>query len=154
MSRTLTSALIIFFYVFIIIPTGLHAGISEEKLEKLSADFKWKLIADNKDDENRIHYFLDGIIKDADAGIRLSDKLGLFLYDCRRHNISILKTRFFSRGNRFMILMTMNDEKADQLFSLYLEYLRIDKITRLEEAVFSIVLKERMKEIETFFKGR
>ncbi len=154
MSRKIPFLMFICLTVIMLYPSVLDAGISEEKLKKLSADIKWKLVEDNRDAEDRIIFFLDGIIRDTDAGIRLNDKLGLFLYDCRKHNISITETRFFSRGNRFMLMMTMKDVKNDQLFSLYLEYVRMNKITRLEDAVFSIVLKERLKEIESFFKGR
>jgi len=134
----------------------LYAKISAEELNRYSNAFIVKLKKDNKNYNAEINKYLKGMIKDGNAGIRLADKLGLFLYNCRSQQISVRKTRFFINNRTFYLFIVLQEVQDEQEYTLYLEYEYDEKGNSclLKDIYFSMILKEKMNEIEKFFRVR
>ncbi len=99
---------------------------------------------------------MGGMLVSGDAGMSLSDRLGMFLYDTKRHGISLTGVRFFSRDEIYALFLIMQDDADKQLYNLYLEY-ALDRTRNrclLREIYFSMVFEERMNDIKGFFESR
>lgn len=132
------------------------ARISERELKRYSSSFMLKLVKENRAYRARIRECMGSILKDGKAGIRLVDKMGLFLYDGRKQGICLNKTRFFYTNGMFYIFLVLEDDYDGQIYTLYLEYNynRKRKSCRLKDIYFSTVFDDKMKEIEQFFRYR
>ena len=131
------------------------AKLSEKALSNFKTVFLNRIINDNPDQEAHIKKYLNGIIREGHAGMRLLDKFGIFLSNMEKKSIEISKIRFYRNNDRFSLFFVMKDQKDDQLYTMFLEYVygRGGKC-ELEESYFSIVFDERMKEIRNFFETR
>ena len=131
------------------------AKLSEKALSNFKTVFLNRIIYDNPGQEAQIRKYLNGIIREGHAGMRLLDKFGIFLSNMEKKSIEISKIRFYRNNDRFSLFFVMKDQKDDQLYTMFLEYVygRGGKC-ELEESYFSIVFDERMKEIRNFFETR
>lgn len=140
----------------LLLPLPVTSKISEEAFRNYSASFVGKLKRDNPGCERSIAELMGGMIVSGDAGMRLSDRMGMFLYDAKRHDISLVAVRFFNRDELYALFLIMQDDADSQSYNLYLEYEldRRSKRCRLCEIYFSMVFEERMKDIKGFFDSR
>ncbi len=134
----------------------VHARISERELSDYSSSFLSMLIRDNRSYKARITECLNGMIKNGNAGMRLLDKFGLFIYDSRKQGICLKKSRFFYNDGQFNLFLIFEDDYDGQLYTLYLEYeyRSKERLCILKDVYFSLVFDEKMKNIEKFFKYR
>lgn len=140
----------------LLLPLPVSSKISEERFRNYSASFVAKLNRDNPGCERRIAELMGGMIVSGDAGMRLSDRMGMFLYDTKRHDISLAAVRFFNRDELYALFLIMQDDADNQAYNLYLEY-ELDRRAnrcRLREIYFSMVFEERMRDIKGFFDSR
>lgn len=131
------------------------AKLSEKALSNYKSVFMDIVINDNPDQESQIRKYLNGIIREGHAGMRLLDKFGIFLSNMERKGIDINKIRFYHNNDRFSLFFVMKDRNDSQLYTMFLEYVygRAGRC-ELSEIYFSIVFDERMKEIKNFFETR
>jgi hypothetical protein len=151
-SRLFAAALLI----PLLLPPPAASKISEERFRNYSASFVAKLNRDNPGCERSIAVLMGSMIVCGDAGMRLSDRMGMFLYDTKRHDISLSAVRFFNRDELYALFLIMQDDAESQSYNLYLEY-ELDRRSqrcRLREVYFSMVFEERMKDIKGFFDSR
>jgi hypothetical protein len=134
----------------------VHARISERELRDYSSSFLSMIIRDNRSYKARITECLNGMIKNGNAGMRLLDKFGLFIYDSRKQGICLKKSRFFYNDGQFNLFLIFEDDYDGQLYTLYLEYeyRSKERLCILKDVYFSLVFDEKMKNIEKFFKYR
>ncbi len=137
-------------------PVPLQPKISEDRFRSYGASFVAKLSRDNPGCDRRIAELMGGMLVSGDAGMSLSDRLGMFLYDTKRHGISLTGVRFFSRDEIYALFLIMQDDADKQVYNLYLEY-ALDRTRNrcvLREIHFSMVFEERMNDIKGFFESR
>ncbi|MBN1533049.1 MAG: hypothetical protein JXA20_10340 [Spirochaetes bacterium] len=134
---------------------AVHPSISEGELAHYSNAILARIVSDNPESGSKIRQCLSGLLKDKASGIRLMDKLGIFLYDSSRRGIMVEKTSFYCKNNLFSLHLVMRDKKDSQQYTLFLEY---DYLTGgrcvLRDVYFSLVFDERQKEIKRFFGNR
>jgi len=142
--------------IILIFPFRAVPKITERSLRNYGSEIRARLIDDNPGREKKIRMCLDGILIDDTGGIRMVDKLALFMNDLKSHDMAIVKTRFFYRGGLFSLFIVLADKNDGQTYTLFLEYEYQEKrgLCVFRDAYFSIVFDERMKEIENFFRMR
>lgn len=131
-----------------------HSQISEGSIEANSAALLNRIVSENPDAGPKIRTCLSGLLKDGPGGMRLIDKLGMFLMDSKKHGMSLEKTRFFSRDSLFSLHMVLKDKTDAQQYTLYLEYDLSGNECLLKDAYFTMVFDEKLKQIRKFFSKR
>jgi len=131
-----------------------YPQISEGAMAGYSGAVLSKIVNENPDAGAKIRLCLSGLLKDGASGMRLIDKLGLFLYDSKKHGMSLEKSRFYSRDSLFSLHLVMKDKNDSQQYSLYLEYDYNGGQCVLKDAYFSMVFDEKLKQIKRFFGSR
>jgi hypothetical protein len=146
--------LIAFLLIFsLLIP--LAADVGEGELSSCKTLFIKKIILNNPGREPEIRKCLDGIIKDGNAGARLIDKFGLFLYDSRKNGLSLEKIKYFHDGHLYVFMITLKDSTDGALYNLFLEYTYDSGRSsyKLTDIYFSLVFAEKIKSVKEFFGG-
>ena len=132
-----------------------HSRISESRLKTYSGVILRKIINDNSESSPAIRRCLGGLIKDSSSGIRLVDKLGIFMYDIRKHGMSIKNTRFYNKNNLFSLFIVMKNKDDTQHYTLYLEYNYISGgQCKLQDAYFSMLFDNKYRQVKKFFGSR
>lgn len=141
--------------VFSLVDTSF-CRISEGQFNAYRSRFLSKVIKDNPSSKARIKQCLYAMLKGGRAGLRLIDKLGLFLYKARSNKVSLLKTRFFYNKGIFFLFIVMEDDHDGQQYTMFMEYGYNGKgrSCHLRDIYFSLIVKERLKELREFFKQR
>jgi hypothetical protein len=122
MKKTIIIATIVMSAATMITPQSSYSRISESQLQNYSGQILRKFIKDNSESASKVRRCLGGLIKDSHSGIRLVDKLGIFMYDVRKHGMIIKHTRFFDKDNIFSLFILMRNRDDSSRYTLYLEY--------------------------------
>jgi hypothetical protein len=136
--------------------TGLSAEISESELEKLSSSIMKKIVSDNENDRSAIREYLNGVVVGNNSGMKLINKLALFVLNSNRNGVKLHKTLFFqSKEDTFILLMVFNDEEKEE-YLLHLEYSfeKRRKVCTLKDVYFSLVFGEKKEQVDNFFRFR
>jgi hypothetical protein len=132
-----------------------YPSISEGELAHYSNAILARIVNENPESGSKVRQCLAGLLKDNASGMRLMDKLGMFLYDSSRRGIMVEKTSFYSKGDLFSLHLVLRDKKDSQQYTLFLEY---DYLSGghcvLRDVYFSLVFDQRQKEIRRFFGNR
>lgn len=155
--KKINATLFISVCIFFIQDTSL-SGITEKELSGNRGAILSRILSENDESKERIHQCLSCLIKDGSSGIRLIDKLGLFIYDSSKHGIMVEKTWFYSRFNAnssfFSLHFVMKEKRDNQRYTLYLEYEYRNGQCIMRDAYFSLVFEEKIREIRSFFGNR
>jgi len=132
-----------------------YSMISEAELQGQSSGFMSKITSDNPDFKQKITEYLNGVIKSNNSAIKLIDKFGLFIFDCKKNGVVIHKTRFYHYKDTFFIFILFRDRQEGE-YTLFLEYefSRSANTCTLMNIYFSLVFHEKKEEIENFFRYR
>ena len=156
MTQKIINATLFIFIAIIFTINPSYSGISQGELASYSSSILTKILNENQDSSAKIKQCLNGLLKEGASGMRLVDKLGIFLFDSHHHGMSVEKTRFYYMNNSFTLLMVLKDKKDTQQYTVYLEYDYVPDGGKcvLKDAYFSMVFDEKMKDIKKFFGNR
>lgn len=145
----------VFILMTVCCSTRSSANISEHTLSNFNSLFLSRVIEENPDSESRIRRYMNGIVIQGNAGIRLIDRFGLFLGNMEKKGIDLESVRFSSRGKLFSLFLVMKDRRDGQLYTMFIEYeYGSDARCVLTDIYFSVVFEERLNEIRDFFETR
>ncbi len=135
--------------------TSASAEIKESEVAGQSRIFMSKILKDNPGQEQSIRSFMSGIIRNGNAGVRIIDKFGLFMYDSRSNHLSLVRIRYASRGSSASMFIVMKDNSDGQLYNLFIEYTYNSsrKSYTLGDLYFSSVFMDRINSVRNFFGG-
>jgi hypothetical protein len=135
---------------------SLSAEIRESELEKMSSSILKKIISDNKDESPAIREYLNGVVVGNNSGMKLIDKLALFVLNSNKNGVKLHRTLFFqNRKESFMLLLVFNDEEQEEyLLHLTYSFEKRRKICTLKDIYFSLVFGEKKEQVDNFFRYR
>ncbi len=143
--------------ITVLLFTGsLSADIRESELEKLSSSIMKKIVNDNENDSPAIREYLNGVVVGKNSGMKLIDKLALFVFNSNKNGVKLRKTLFFqNRKDEFMLILVFSDEEKEE-YLLHLEYSfeKRRKVCTLRDVYFSLVFGEKKVQVENFFRYR
>ncbi len=135
---------------------GLFADIKESELEKVSSSVLKKIVDDNNVYSSSVREYLNGVVVGNNTGMKLIDKLALFVMNSNKNGVTLRKTTFLpGRENEFMLLLVFSDEEKEE-YLLHLEYSfeKQKKVCTLKGVYFSLVFGEKKEQVDNFFRYR
>lgn len=148
---------LISFIALLLLTGSLFAGFKESELEKLSSLIMNKIISDNKNDSPAIREYLNGVVVGNNSGMKLIDKLALFLFNSNREGVKLHKALFLRdrKKDEFMLFLVFSDkEKEEYLLHLHYSFERRKKVCVLKNVYFSLVFGEKKEQVDNYFRYR
>jgi hypothetical protein len=107
---------------------------------------------------SRIRETLKGILpmeKGGEGGIRLSDKLALFVKRYRSHGMDLKRAELYVSGRDRILILTL-DKKEEKSYQLYLRYHydQESNLLDLQDVHFSRLYRKGSGELKRFFQYR
>jgi hypothetical protein len=134
---------------------SLIADIKESELEKLSSSIMKKIVSGNENDSSAIREYLNGVVVGNNSGMKLIDKLALFVFNSKKNGVKLHKTLFFQNRNEFMLLLIFSDEeKEEYLLHLQYSFEKKRKVCTLKNVYFSLLFGEKKEQVDHFFRYR
>lgn len=114
-----------------------------------------KILKNRHHKSYKIKRYINGIIPQGNAGIKLIDKFAFFLYDMEKNGLKLSKVRFFYKKRVIMFFLLLKEKTSDQIYNIYLEYdYTWSGKCLLRDVYFSAVFLKKQKILIEFFKNR
>ena len=141
------SALILFFC------TPLFATDSEETIKANNSKFLNQIKSENSEYSQKISELFEYVLNKKKSGARVLDRFGIFLNDCKKNNIFLKKTYFYSGKKHFTVSLMLQDRSDSHEYILFTHYAydSASKTCKLVDIYFSLVFDAKMKSIKTLF---
>ena len=129
------------------------AEISEREFTENGLFFQAILTQDNPGMEENIRAHLYSSLASRGRGVRLIDRFGLFMYDCRRNSIDISRAKYYPEADAFSIFMVLTDRNDGQKYTCFMDfsYDSRRRISTVRDIYFSLVFTDRISTLRELF---
>lgn len=129
------------------------AEITEREFAENGLFFQTVLNQNNPGMEQNIQASLYSTLAGQGSGVRLIDRFGLFMYDCRRNSIDITRTKYFAEEKGFSIFIVLTDRNDGQQYTCYMDfsYDRKRDVSAVRDIYFSLVFTDRISTLKELF---